>query len=234
MLAAMSRQAAYDAEPGSSLQLTWARIFALSARTADHLELLRAWLNGSDLPQDLAVDAELRWLILHGLVASGAADGDEVEREFAADTSVGGRRGAATARALIPTAEAKERAWRLILEHNDSADVRLATLIGFGHPAHVGVTGPYVARYFAVLDEVWREQGTEIGRYFAILCFPKAHISAETLAAADAWRAGEGHSPALVRLVTEGRDTMARAMAARARDAAPTDPAKRGMAVETS
>ena len=62
------------AEPGSDAQLTFARALADIATSPEDLDLLAGLLDGSVVIDGLAVDTELRWLLLHRLVAMGAAD----------------------------------------------------------------------------------------------------------------------------------------------------------------
>jgi aminopeptidase N len=221
MLASACRSAAHAAEPGGSMQLTWVRGFISAARTPGDLAQLAAWYAERELPEGRQLDADLRWQILQGLVAFGAAGSEDVEREAASDRTVNGEREAALARALIPTAEAKRRAWQIALDGTGlPLEVRFSSILGYGHPAHTHLTGEHVAGYLDGVDLLWREQGKEIGRLFATVAFPAAHVSAETIAAIDAWSLAGPHPQTLVRLVTEGRDRIVRALAARARDAA--------------
>ena len=74
--------------------------------------MLRGLLDGSVEYEGLAVDADARWAFLTGLVAIGAAGDAEIDAEAARDATATGVRRAATARALRPTAEAKEEAWQ--------------------------------------------------------------------------------------------------------------------------
>jgi aminopeptidase N len=50
------------------------------------------------------------------------------------------------------------------------------------------------------------------------MAFPRGQVDPAALAAIDAWRAGDEHPATLVRAVTEGRDQIVRALAARERD----------------
>src|SRR4051812_32121579 len=99
------------AAPGSDQQLQWSRTLAAAARTEEHAAVLRGLLDGSVTFEGLEVDTDARWAFLHGLVAIGAAGPDEIDAESQRDATATGIRRAATARALLPTAEAKERAW---------------------------------------------------------------------------------------------------------------------------
>src|SRR5690242_9927837 len=99
------------APAGSDMQLQWSRTLASAARTDEHAAVLRGLLDGTVEYQGLAVDADARWAFLMGLVAIGAAGDAEIDAETARDATATGVRRAATARALRPTAEAKEEAW---------------------------------------------------------------------------------------------------------------------------
>ena len=63
----------------------------LIAATTD-ADLLTGWLAGRDVPDGLAVDAELRWAVLRRLVVLGAAGAAEIAAEAAADPSATGAR----------------------------------------------------------------------------------------------------------------------------------------------
>ena len=112
LLADTSRLALAAAEPGSGFQLAWARAYAGAARDHADLDVLRGWLAGDGVPKALSIDTELRWTLLHALVAEGAAGPDEIEAEFDRDRTASGERAVAQARALIPTAEGKAEVWR--------------------------------------------------------------------------------------------------------------------------
>ncbi len=220
-LAAMCRQRAYAAEPGAPLQLTWARAFASSARSAAELAVLRDWYSGRNLPDGLRLEADLRWALLRGLVAGGEAGLAEIEAEADRDTSVGGKLHEAVSRAMVNTVEGKRAAWQMITEQADlPMENRLHAGYAYSGPLQIAVAPTHVADYLSILDVLWAEQGREFTRHFASLVFPRGHLSEETLAAIDAWAAAGEHPPTLTRAVSEGRDQIVRAMRARARDAA--------------
>ena len=206
------------APAGSDVQLAWSRTFAAAARTDQHAGRLRALLDGSLTIEGLTVDAEARWALLNGLVAIGAAGGAEIEDELQRDPTSTGQRRAATANALRPTAEAKERAWALGLSEDVPNAVQEATLIGFWHPAQTEICRPYADRFFAEVGDIWERRPGEIAKNVAAYLFP-AVVEQSTLDAADAWLADESHPSALRRLITESSDGIARALRCRARDA---------------
>jgi aminopeptidase N len=219
-LAAFAEEAMRSAEPGSDHQLAWARTFAGAARTSEHAAVLRGLLEGTRPVTGLAVDAELRWTLLQGLVAIGAAGIAEIDAEVERDPTASGQRRAATARALRPTPEAKAEAWRQATEDDELPNaINEAIIAGFSHPAQHELTEPYVRPYFDVVRDVWERRTSETAQNVVVGLFPDA-ITGETVAAADAFLADETLPPALRRLVSEGRDDLQRALRARDRDGA--------------
>ena len=220
-LAAGARAALAQAAPGSGRQLAWARAYARAARTPEELAALRGWLDGVDVPEGLAIDTELRWTLLKALVALGAAGDDEIEAELARDATAAGQREAATARALRPTPAAKAEAWQLLVGEPEPENWRhRAVLGGFWHPAQLAVTEPYVAKFHQVADDIWERRSGELAREFLRLGYPGYHVSEETVAMSEAWLADESRPAPARRLLAEGRDSVVRALAARAADAA--------------
>src|SRR5690606_17131898 len=94
-----------------------------------------------------------------------------------------------------------------------------AVLHGFWHPAQLSVTEPYVAAYHEVVADVFARRDGELGREFVEYGYPTLHVSPATAAATERWLA-EPRARAAERLVQEGLDTVRRALAARAVDAA--------------
>jgi aminopeptidase N len=223
-LARTARDAMLAAEPGGGFQLAWARAFISSASISgsdEHLAELRGWLAGNGVPAGLTIDTELRWSLLQSLVAGGAASGDEIAAELARDRTASGEREAATARALLPSAADKGAVWRELTGDKALPNWRHRSLIaGFQHPAQVELTAPYLADYFATIDRIWDHRDSETAQEFALYAYPTYQISEDTVAATDAWLAGEGQPRALRRLVAEGKDAIVRALKARQRDVA--------------
>src|SRR4051812_30969 len=208
------------AAPGSDQQLQWSRTFAAAARTEEHAAVLRGMLDGSVVFQGLPVDADARWAFLHGLVAIGAAGPEEIDAESERDATATGIRRAATARALLPTPEAKELAWQRAFHDDEIPNaVHEALLLGFWHPAQHDLTSAYVERYFADIRPLGDPRPGEIAKNAAQSLFPPI-VEERTVAAADAWLSAPDQPAPLRRLVAEGRDGIARALRARERDAA--------------
>jgi aminopeptidase N len=219
-LARTARLAVDAAEPGSGFQLAWARAYASATRDAADLATLRGWLDGTGVPAGLTIDTELRWTLLQSLVAKGAAGPADIDAELARDRTGSGEREAAMARALLPTAEAKEAAWARLTGDGELPNwLHRALLQGFQHPTQVELTAPYAPRFFDAAESVWRRRDSEPAQEFLVLAYPAYQVSDEIVGATDEWLARDGHAPPVRRLVAEGRDGVVRALRARAKDA---------------
>jgi hypothetical protein len=149
-------------------------------------------------------------------VAHGYAREAEIDAELERDPTSTGQRQAERARALIPTADAKERAWTRAVHDDDIPNaVQEAIISGFSHPIQRGLLGGYVERYFGEVAEVWSRRTSERAQQVVVGLFPSWAVDKSTVEAADAWLADESHPPALRRLVSEGRAGIVRALGAR-------------------
>ncbi|GAB3111390.1 aminopeptidase N [Streptomyces calidiresistens] len=207
------------AEPGGDHQLAWARAFAAVARTDEQLALLAGLLDGSEVVEGLTVDTELRWSLLHRLVARGRAGETEIAAELERDATAAGERHAAYARAAVPTAGAKAAAWALVIEGDSLPNaVQESVIGGFIQPDQRELLEPYSARYFEVLKDVWESRSHEMAQQIAVGLYPALQIGSETVERTDAWLAEARPNAALRRLVTESRAGVVRAMRAREAD----------------
>jgi len=204
------------ARAGSDAQLAVVNSLAGSVLYTSVLEGMKGWLLDVDVPAGLTVDTDLRWRLLHALVAHGAVSETQIDEELQRDPTSTGQRMAERARALIPTAEAKEKAWQRAVHDDDIPNaVQESIISGFAHPVQRGMLGRYVERYFAEVSEVWERRTSERAQSVVIGLFPSYAVDKSTVDAADAWLADESHPPALRRLVSEGRAGIVRALAAR-------------------
>ncbi len=204
------------APAGSDIQLAVVNSLTGSVLPAVVLEQMKGWLLDVAVPDGLTVDTDLRWRLLHALVAHGAASETEIDEELRRDPTSTGQRQAERARALIPTPEAKEKAW-LRAVHDDELPnaVQESIISGFAHPAQRGLLGGYVERYFAEVSEVWQRRTSERAQSVVTGLFPSHAVEKSTVEVADAWLADDSHPPSLRRLVSEGRAGIVRALAAR-------------------
>jgi aminopeptidase N len=217
-LAATLRDLLGQAAAGSDLQLTYARALAGVAGEAD-LGLLAGLLDGSQAIDGLAVDTDLRWDLLHRLVSQGAAGEREIEAELDRDRTDAGERAAISARAAIPSAQAKARAWSGITGGALPSAMFRAALDGFQNSDQADLLAPFAEPYFAEIDRVWRDWGSDMAQYFALGAYPATAVSAATVDRTDAYLAASQPPAALRRLISENRDDIIRAMRCQARDA---------------
>jgi aminopeptidase N len=220
-LAASALDATRAAEPGSDLQLAWARALGSLASTDEQLALLQGLLDGSAEVPGLSIDAELRWHLLHRLVAVGRADLAEIDAEVEQDPTAAGQRHAASCRAARPTAEAKAEAWASVIDRDDLPNAVQSAVIGGFHDAeHPELLEPWVDPYFACLADIWATRTAEMAQNVVVGLYPTLLVSRAVVEKTDAYLAGHEVAPAMSRLLLEGRDGVVRALRARARDAA--------------
>jgi aminopeptidase N len=221
LLAAATYDAVMAAEPSSDLQLAWARALGSLASTDEQLALLTGLLDGTATVPGLAVDAELRWHLLHRLVVVGRAGLDEIDAEVAKDPTAAGQRHAAGCRAARPAAEAKAQAWASVVETDELPNALQAAVIGgFQKPEQVDLLKPWVEPYFAALDHIWATRTAEMAQHIVVGLYPTLLVSPAVVERTDAYLSSHAVPPALARLLLEGRDGVVRALRARARDAA--------------
>ena len=88
-------------------------------------------------------------------------------------------------RAALPTPEAKERAWTLIMTDADVANYELyAACEGFWHPAQLELTAPYVDRYFAEIAGTEKLRSGWVVAHSAKLAFPRYAVDERVVALA--------------------------------------------------
>jgi len=211
-LAASLIEALAKTEPGSDHQLAFVKNIAGIARTKDHISLVSGWLDGTNSPAGLEVDTDLRWQFVARLVALGALPESAIDDELERDNTAGGQRQAASARAGIPTAEAKLIAWKAVIDNHDLANALLeSTVGGFSQPDQRELLKPFVDKYFEVIADVWESRTNEIAQTLTLGLFPSLLGSPEILAKADAFIAGSTDVGA-IRLIRELRDNVARSL----------------------
>jgi aminopeptidase N len=207
------------AEPGSDMQLAFARSVGANATTDDQLTFVAGLLSGDVTVEGLSVDTELRWSLLHRLVVMGRAGDAEIDAELERDPTAAGKRHAMTLRAARPTAEAKAEAWALAVEDDSLPNAEQAAVIaGFQQQEHRSLLEPYAERYFDVVADAWQHRTSEMAQQIAIGLYPALQVTQETVDRTDSYLRTEQPVPPLRRLITENRDNLARALRARERD----------------
>jgi aminopeptidase N len=224
-LTARWAQAALDrlnaATPGSDHQLAWARAFITAARTAPHLNLLAGVLAETARVHGLALDAELRWTVVLRLAAHGRLGEPEIIAEEQRDPTPAGACYAASARAALPTPEAKAAAWAAVVKHGALTNqLQRAVIAGFAETAETALLAPYAERYFASVLDVWENRSHEMAKQIILGLFPRTPDTRVVRDAAGHWLGlHETAPPALRRLIREQYDDANRALRAQQADA---------------
>lgn len=209
------------AEPGSDAQLQYTQAFARFAHHADDVAYLRGLLSGTTVLAGLPLDTDMRWTLLTSLAAAGAATDAEIDEQLAADNTATGIARAAGARATYPTAEAKEKAWKDLIDSDTLPnETGRAVALGFGRVHDTALLEPYVERYHAALRDVWDSRTYAMAAGIVKLMYPIALASQELIDATEAWLEANQDAPAgLVRLVAENRDIVRVSLTAQGYDA---------------
>ncbi len=206
---------------GSDHQLAFVRAFASAARSEQGLDRLAQWYGEEELPEGLVLDSDLRWSLLTGLAKHGRAGGAEVDAELARDNTISGQERAAAARAVLPTAEAKEAAWSAAVTSDTTPNETQRSIARAFHVAgQEELLAPYVERYLQAAETVWEDKGVQRGTTILENLFPRVLATRSTLDRVQEWLATTTATPAAVRYVREGAADLERALAAQERDAA--------------
>lgn len=211
------------AEPGSDHQLAFVNTLLSGVLAPGQADIVSALLDGDPADQGLAgltVDTDLRWSIVNALATAGAIDTDPastpvIDAELARDNTSAGTRQAAKARAARPLVEAKADAWAQAVEDDTLSNTLARSIIaGFSRPGQGELLAPYTAKYFEAVPQVWQRRSSEVAQTVVVGLYPHWAADENGLALADDLLAGD-HPSALRRLISEGRDTVARTLRAR-------------------
>ena len=175
--------------------------------------------DGSEVLSGLTVDEELRWHLLCRIVARGGAGEEEIATELAKDTTAAGQQHAATARAAMPTAEAKAEAWTQLVDHDELPNsMQTATIAGFMDPDHRDLLEPYVERYFDSIGQIWETRTSEMATNIAMGLYPALFVEQDIVDRTNAFLTESEPPTVLARLLSEGRAGVERALKAQATD----------------
>jgi aminopeptidase N len=207
-----------NAKAGSDHQLQFARNFTSFASSAEHNDLIKELLDGR--LAGLKVDADLRWTFVIALSERGLMDKEALAAELSKDNTLTGQLSHATALAAMPTAEAKAETWKSITTEEITTSQREAKLAGFMRALHRPLLAAYVDPYFDLLLETWGKKSYEVASKFVTGMYPAYITNHATLDKTINWleNAGKDGQAGLRRLVSEGRDSLERALAVQAKD----------------
>ena len=215
------RELLMSAEAGSDHQLTFARSYAATAHTDEALADLEGLLDGSLPIEGLAIDTDLRWTLVTHLARAGRFGADEVAEELKRDNTISGQEHAAAALASRPSAEAKAEAWeQATVQENVPNETHRSICLAFMRFGQEELLAPYAEKYLQAADDIWERLGTQKASTALEYTFPAPLAGPELLERLDTWLDSSPANPGAKRYVREGRDDVARALRAQAKDAA--------------
>jgi aminopeptidase N len=213
------RELVQSARPGSDHQLALLRGLAAAASEDATADLLQGLVDGTARLDGLTIDTDLRWALVTGLASMGHLDEAAIDAELARDNTISGRQQAAAAHTALPTAAAKEWAWRNATVRDDVPnETQRSIAAAFQRPGHEQLLEPYVDRYLELASTVWEAKGTQLASTILMLMFPRALPTQDVLDRVTRWLSTTEANASSRRLVSEGRADLERALRAQERD----------------
>lgn len=210
IVADLAEQILEEAKPGSDRQLVAFRAAVLSGQQVDRLQ---RWHAEQGLPTGLQLDPELRWSLVSRICTLSDQPG-LIDRACASDPSASGRVHAARARAGLPTAAAKQAAWKLIMSPSGLSAYELYAAAGaFFHSHQSELTEEFVHRYFAEIGATAEFRSGWSLAEVASWAFPRFATEPRTLDLAEQTLSAQ-LAPGLSRSLVDGTDKLRRAVAA--------------------
>lgn len=214
---------AFEAEPGSDLQLQLVKFFLQVARTEEQFNNLQGMLDGTKPMPGLLVDADMQWELLAGLVVAGRAGETQIAAQLAKDNTSNGQKSAAKARAAIQGPAAKLAAWQTAIHTDEYSNALLSfAAMGFGYSIDTSVLKPFIHRYFEDIMKVWETKTYKMAEYILKGFFPFNAADQEFVSVTKNWLETTDlrEKAALKRFVLENLDITERILRAQAKDAA--------------
>ena len=208
-----------NAAPGSDHQLALARGYGSAVLTDEGLAFVQGLYDGTETLEGLVLDQDLRWVVLKSLSYAGRASEDDIDAELARDHTISGQEWAAGCRTVIPTPEAKAKAWEdAVLRDDVPNETQRQIAVAFQVAGQDELLEPYVDKYLEAATDIWEAKGVQRSRVILESMFPRVLATEETLAKVHAWLETTTANPAALRYVKEGEADLVRALAAQAVD----------------
>ena len=153
------------------------------------------------------------------LAALGLLDERAIDAELERDRTAAGERRATAALAARPDPAAKEAAWNAVVGTDTlSNHLQAATMAGFAQIEQAALLEPYVGRYLDTVGGLWETRSMDAAQSIAEMLFPAWSLRDETVERVDDYLREVNPQSGLRRVLIEGRDSLARALRAQARD----------------
>ena len=200
---------------GDALAVAAARAWAQSG---SDVERLRRWASGEGLPEALVGDDDFRWVVLRRLAVLGHLTEDEVADAAEADRSMAGQRAALGVRAALPTAAAKDWAWRTLHDDTSLSNYGALAVAGsFWAASDPDLVRPYVPRVGDLVVQLSRRMGDDALERVAALLHPGALVEEASLEASTAVLARDDLTPGVRRSLVDADHVLREALASRRR-----------------
>ena len=160
--------------------------------------------------------------MLTRLAATGRAPEGQIAAEEERDATAAGKRHGASARAAMPTVEAKAAAWASMVDSDELPNETLmAVVLGFRQPDQRELLAPYADRFLAKVTDLWASRTPHMAQLLVNGLYPALIVEQRIVEAVDAVLAqDETKVPApLRRLLLEQRDGTLRTLRGQALDA---------------
>ena len=208
------------ATPGSDRQLAVADGLIASVDSPAGAELISGWLDDEEVPAELPIDADRRWLILTTLARLGVIDAERIDQEAAADQTITGAQYAAGARAALADPAAKAEAWRLATDDPDVPNgTHLAIAGNFWKFGQEELLADYPDAYLKLASDIADSAGSWAGRGHVArqtalrYLWPSVLVDHQWLGRLDEWLASREVPEQVRRILSEERDLSLRALA---------------------
>ncbi len=208
------------AAPGSDAQLQYTRAFAKVAVEPADVARISALLDGSDPLEGLAIDTDMRWVLLTALSSNGEVDAQRIEQEVRRDATATGAERAAGALAARPTPQAKLEAWASAFDGDTLANQTLvAVATGFTQVHDRELLAPFVERFHDGVLAMWQSRTFAVASGLATRMYPLALADRELSDATTIWLRDNTDAPDGLRRIMAGhRDKVDRALRAQGND----------------
>ncbi|MEY4349416.1 MAG: hypothetical protein RL719_713 [Actinomycetota bacterium] len=218
-VAARLLELAGKAAPGSDGQLLFTRFSTYFTTEEADIDKLQGLFDGSLVFEGLAIDQEMRWDLINGLVMGGRFGKAEIDAELERDNTANGAKQAMMATTSLPTAADKRAGWLNIINNSElsNTDINFGCM-GLIRAHDTSLLEPIVEWYFDAAMDVWNSRTFKIAEYILRGAYP-IYLANKALADRTrefAHRPEVAEKPALQRIIFENLDAVERALKAQA------------------
>jgi len=210
---------ASEAAPGSDGQLLFTRFSTYFADHDEAKDKLQGLFDGTLVFEGLALDQEMRWDLINGLVMAGRFGQAEISAELERDNTANGAKQAMLAKTSLPTAADKRASWLDTINNTEHSNTEVNFgCMGLIRAHDLSLLEPMVDWYFDAALDVWNSRTFKIAEYILRGAYP-IYLANRALAERTrefAHRADVAAKPALQRIILENLDAVDRALKAQA------------------